>query len=977
MDLRQRALSRGDPVDDDDTSEEEEETDDESEDEEEEDKPRPRPKYVFRAPKYGLTDLDIVGFIRNFVYGIYTILMIFVQIGLFLFETLFYFLTILYPFLVYLILIWFFWYLLIIYWPYVMQVIIVVFIPILNVLIILFNLFFMVALIILMIVITIWNAFVPFLGMILYVLINVISTILADIYNAIGSIDWEPIVAGFMQIINIIVEIAVQILVVLIKVGSEILMALAKIIGPILKILLTFVKILLPIVAWILKLLYYILSPILEILAAFFGGGNPNGARTKPSGTTARRLFSLGLAPVVLNQSQVPNLQGGQTVDLASMIPDGLSSDEKEDFERFLKSIGRLDTPNTDEGVGDFFTDTIREALDVEKSKPVMATGRKLFAASWRPLPRNNNLKFIDDVEEDAGDEHGGEPLSETHLDNAAHQIARQMYVSSKGLSSDDMSLAMDTMNAIMNEHRRQGDLSIQSTLREYGRKSKRYEPVIEETLASVHYDSVVEHPAKMYERFHNEARERRRQQFTASDASGRRLLENWKDVSEEKIAGLRIEHARAVLEQQKKYRVYQETHHKVVTVVYASVTKSLKNAFEEGITPSNVMKHWDSMLRSFGYKSMQEVRTHFENTHGNAVDFISAFSSISELPLFRYFKRADPTRLDSPYFHDWAVEQRKLKQDKEMMHGRRLHQMQYNQDRDVRGNGESKGALSGFATLSSLDCFSSPKNPLCIPNIPPGTQIRIPLIKLTKKQIEALNQDISRCRPWKLTYCIICLDRFYNAWQSFRWLLSAIPPINYSIATLTMQAPWSGVFFNWIFLVPKYHTTSFRQAICFANHLYDVFVTFVVLWFITKIVPGIYRIVMSTYRGIQANARVNKDRPWTDVQAQRLIERFALRYRNLDAQRQIGGSLRRRTRGEQVRDESTSVSVQLAANLAERDILLARQRYMMEKFGEHFHIDDRFDREHAKHTKKEIAKQHKRSRPSSSIVVRTDDDFE
>jgi hypothetical protein len=108
---------------------------------------------------------------------------------------------------------------------------------------------------------------------------------------------------------------------------------------------------------------------------------------------------------------------------------------------------------------------------------------------------------------------------------------------------------------------------------------------------------------------------------------------------------------------------------------------------------------------------------------------------------------------------------------------------MQYNQDRDVRGNGESKGALSGFATLSSLDCFSSPKNPLCIPNIPPGTQIRIPLIKLTKKQIEALNQDISRCRPWKLTYCIICLDRFYNAWQSFRWLLSAIPPINYSIA--------------------------------------------------------------------------------------------------------------------------------------------------------------------------------------------------
>lgn len=742
-------------------------------------------------------DYDIVGYFRNFFYNIATFVLIPLKLARLLVELFFWFLTIIYPFLFYLLIIWFFWYLLIIYWPYVMQVILVVGIPIANVLIILFNLFFMVAVIILMIIITVWNAFVPFLGMILYVVINVISTILADVYNAIGSIDWEPIVAGFMQILNIIVQIAVQILVVLIKVGSEILLALAKIIGPILKILLTFVKILLPILAWILKLLYYILSPILQILAAFFGGGDPSGSRMKPesSTTTGRRLFSLGLAPIVLNKTtympfynEQPNVE-----KMPATIPEGLTPDEKDEFERFLKSIGEMEMEPTD---NDFFSDTIREGLEIPVfSRPPTVdqefdTNRRLFA--WKPSTKNT-LKFIDPVEE----EEQAEAQDEPHLDNVAHTVARHMYTGARDISSTDMTLAMDTMNAIMREHRRQGDLSIQSILNDFSHRSKHMEPVFEDTVASVHYDEVVEHPEKMYQRFHNEMKYNRQPQF---DRSGRKLLENWHDVSKEKMTGLRIEHARAVLEQQRKYKAYQENHLKVVTVVYASVTKSLKKTFEEGITPSNVMKNWESMLRSFGYKSIQEVRAHFENTHGDAVGFINSFSRVSELPILRYFKRADQTRVESPYFHDWAIEQQKLNKDKEKMHSRRLMQMQYNQDKDVRGDGQSKGALSGFATLSSRDCFSNPKNSLCIPNIPPNFSIRIPTIKLTKKQVQGMLQDVSRCHPWKLTYCLICWDRFYNAWQSFRWLLSTMPFINYPIATLTMRMPWTGVFLNWIF---------------------------------------------------------------------------------------------------------------------------------------------------------------------------------
>jgi hypothetical protein len=981
------SLRRRDVVDLDDEDYTSEEDDELLEDEDSEDEPEGI--NVIKMPMYGFTDLDIVGFIRNFINNIAILVNIPIQLAGIIVKLVFWFISIIYPTLFYLIVVWFFWYLLHIYWPYVMQVILVIGIPIANVLIILFNLFFMVAVIIASIVITIWNAFVPFLGMILYVLINVISTILADVYNAIGSIDWEPIVAGFMQIINILVEIGVQILVVLIKVGSEILMALAQIIGPLMQILLTFVKIIMPIVTWILKLLFFILQPILEILGAFFGSGAPSGSRMKAEGetNTARRLFSISLSSTVLNGSLVSDepMNG----EKALIIPEGLTLDEKEEFERFLKGIGELPRSPDDflETDNDFFTDTIRETLDLvakpTAQKKEFNAGRKLFATNWRPLPKNNNLKFVDEIEEDLRSENEADGLPDSKLDDAAHMMARQMYTGAKGLSARDMNLAMDTMNVIMEEHRRQGDLAIQSTMREYARKNRRFAPAIGETLASVEYESVVEHPAKMYARFHQEANQRKQQQFYSQGSSGRKLLENWHDVSEEKLAGLRIEHAKAILEQQKKYKNYQDTHHKLVTVVYASVTKTLKNTFEEGVTPTNIMKHWDSMLKTFGYRSIQEVRSHFENTHGDAVNFISAFSAISELPVFRYFKRADATRLDSPYFHDWAIEQRKMNQEKSMLHGRRLHQMQYNQDRDVRGDGESKGALSGFATLSSLDCFSSPKNPLCIPNIPPGFQIRIPLIKLTKKQIEALNQDISMCEPWRLTYCLICVDRFYNTWQSFRWLISTIPFINYPIATLTLQAPWTGVFLDWIFLVPKYRTTSFRQAICFANHLYDVFVSFIVFWLLLRVVPPFISIVRTTYQAIRNSNQTNKQRPWTDIRRQQLIEQWAIRYRAIASgrQEQIGTRLSSRsvrTRSEALRDEVTNVERRMGANKAERHILLARQRYLMEEYSKRMHIDSRFDREHTKHIKKEIQRQQKqlRKRTGTELVIRSDEDF-
>ena len=801
-----------------------------------------------RLTGYTFFDRDIVGFFYLLFSWIYTIAMIPIRLFVVLFRLFSLLLRMFYPFLVYVAIIWILWYLVVIYWPYVIDLVLAVVIPILNILILLFNFFAQLFIFLYDLLATIWNAVVPFIGIIIQTVINVILTVLSEIFNAIGAFDWEPIISAFMQILNILVEIAVQILIVLIKVGAEILTQVAQIITPLVNFLLEVIKAIMPVIQWIFELLYDILEPILGILGALFGSGGGSDSTSKGS-STGRRLFSVEVHPAVFTKTYVEHLTFSSTAatysSLLKNLPKNISSHEAEEFERIIREIAK--EPDIDiEHINDWF----RESRAIQTKSDSYTGGRRLFANEeevvWKQK-KTNGLRFVDDLttkhskhtEKEEGEEDDG------HLHDVTDTIARHMLASSNTLRKDTISRARETMSAIRAEVRSRSKLSIYTILQEEDRKMRARMPKFHETLASVEYPSSIKHPKHMVATFHDDLEQRKREQF----GTGRKTLGvNWNDVESEQLDHVKVKHMREIIQQTKQYTDFHQTNIKIVNVAYSAFTRSMKYNMETVITPEIILKHWGSFLRSFGYKTLEEVHTDYVKNYGNDPwEFMTQMSAFTEHPILRAFKKADPANVESPYWHDWALEQKKYKEEQRLMMGRRLLQMQSNGDDDVRGDGESHEAISSFPVISTLDCFSSPKNPFCLPLIPLSFKPRIPQIKLTPQQIKTIRQETTECKNWHFTNCLICWDRIRNAVTEILFILSAIPFINYPIAQLTVTVPWTNVFLEWIFVVPKFKSASLFSYVCFIYHLYDLFVTLVILFVLAEIVPELWDIVYTT----------------------------------------------------------------------------------------------------------------------------------
>jgi hypothetical protein len=814
-----------------------------------------------------------------------------------LFTVIGYFLSILYPLLIWLFFIWLFWYLAIIFWPYLIKVILVVFIPILNVLIILFNLFFMIFIIILTILIMIWNIIVPFIGMLIYVVINVILTILADVFNIIGSVNWEPIISAIMNILMVLVDIAMQILLVLIKVGMEILTAVSNIISVLMEVILTAVKIILPIVVWIVQILFKVLEPILKVIAIFFGGIASMFGRM----ATGRALLSVSLSPVIFNTTEIPYRDpygGGNTWgsrmkeesdedmrrnnEYVHFIETTLGvSRERDDYIYSLYARSKEMSTNSRILSDNYHYDEILNLEDdLLAATPKSASfsdfastsyGRKILQSWGKKNSGKGLLRFVDEEQEEeklyeVPKESSGDGPSESVLNDAAHTIAHTFYTSARNMHPDDMKLSQEIFDHVHAESRRKDNLAMKTLLQDFSKNYLHLHPKFEDTLSSVRYTGTPEHPRDMHARFHEE---RKKHETMFMHNSGRKLMSNendWDEAKKNYLSQKRIEDARALIAQEEAYKKYHTDRMKVATVVYGATTRSLKHSVEIGVTPENIIKHWDETLKYFGYMDMKHIHDEFVEKYGDAAGYLVSFSTISEHPLLRYFKKSDKTVAESPYYHDWAIEQRKLVEARAKNNaenggsGRKLLGVtQQNEDREVAGSKESQESLGGFATLSTLNCFSSPKNPLCIPEIPAGFSFKIPQIRLTDKQKETIETSIFECTPWRATWCVICLDRFFNVWHEFRFLISTIPLINYPIATITVLAPWTGIFFNWIFLVPKFQVGSLFQFVCFVYHLYDVYIVGIAIWLFVKLVYPFWGIVVSTWNNIRASRLQNK----------------------------------------------------------------------------------------------------------------------
>lgn len=892
-------------------------------DPDDEEKPQ-KPKYYYDHS----IPIDAAGFawgsrFHLLLLDLRTLIMIPIRVLYATFKSIMFILASLYPTLLILFIIWFFWYLIIIYWPYLIKVILVVFIPIINVLITLFNLFFMIFIVILSILIMIWNLIVPFIGMILYVVVNVILTILADVFNIIGSVDWEPIISAIMNIIMVLVDIVLQILMVLIKVGMEILVALSNIISILVEVLLTAIKIILPIVIWIVQLLFKVLEPILKVIAIFFGGiasmfGRMSSGRNLLSVTPSHKMFDTSEIPyryanefVQNSRKNQPTLDEEGIEDHRAFLENTLGlSNERDDYLYHMYNKAKERAVNSRILNDDHHYHDLPESYNpVPKSESFTEFassnyGRRILQ-SWSKLGSRAGLKFVDE-EDDAGDydvPRSSNDVPDSVLNDAAHTIAHSFYMTAKNFHADDVKLSNDIMAKVFAESRQKDNLGMKMLLREFSQNYLHLHPKYEETLSSLRYGASPEHPRDMHARFHEE---RRQAETLFMHNSGRHLMSNendWEEVKKNYQTQRKIDDAKALIAQEEAYKKYHTDRMKVATVVYAATSKSLKHSMGIGVTPENIIKHWDETLKYFGYVDIKHVHDEFVEAYGDAAGFLVSFSSISDHPFFKYFKTKDTSKEESPYYHDWATEQRKLIEARakatEGSTGRKLFAVtQQNEDKDVAGAKESQESLGGFATLSTLNCFSSPKNPLCIPEIPPDFSFEIPHINLSKKQKDTLESSVFECTPWKTTWCIICLDRFYNVWQEFRFLISTIPLINYPIATITVLAPWTGIFLNWIFLVPKFKVGSLFQFVCFVYHLYDVFIVGVFAWFAYKIMSFYWPAIIGFWYDLRA-ARIS-DQP-SYFQKKRLddIDKYLLK---MQARGEIAGRI---GAGVAVRDSS------------------------------------------------------------------------
>ncbi len=817
-------------------------------------------------------DYDILGFFRKWLAIIYTVARIFVDIVIFIVQTIMYFASIFWPWLAVFIIITIIWYLVVIYWVYVIKLVLDVAIPLVNLGITLFNFAVILFIVIWDIAVTIWNCIVPLIGMIIYVIMDIIATVLSDIFEIIGSIDWEPIVSAFMGILNIVVEIVMQILIIIIKVGAEILKFVAQIIGPILEIFMEFVQIWVVLIQWVFELLFKILEPILLILGAFFGGGGQSEGddnfsgpdyTSKGSSSTARRLLEL-------DRFKLSSVEEEQIIAdyhrHMFAIPEGLTEKEAKTLAMIVKDKIAEEHQMADNALNPLFANlykAIREAEEDDNPFKSLVGKRK-----------RNDVEFIDesvprqereDVEESAGKRRlhsiqkpwktgkqdglrfASDTLKEesVHLDDVAHTVAHAFYTTSKELPQDIYQRMRSTANTVNEEVTRKKHLGLSNLHIRIGQKYNHLLPAPSERLSSVIYEQPV-NPISLVPSFHGETTRRYKEQLERN--GGRRLLVNYKDVEAERMSGVRMEQAKQIIAAYDEYYAHHDLRVKVAMVTYSAATRSLKRSMTEVVTPQLLIKHYSAVLDSFGYKSIQDVRRDFTDRYGDPWGFLVNVSSVANHPVLRILQRADPSRTESPFFHDWVAENKKLGEEREQRIGRRL----FSSEGDVQGSGTSSDALSGFATKADLNCFSSPKHPLCLPLIPMNTKFKIPLIRLTDRQKEMIANPTIHCAPWRFTNCIVCADRLYNALVEVVFIFSAIPPINFALATLLEIVPWAKVFIDWIFIVPKYATASIHQWVCFAFHLYDLYITLVLVWLAWHIVVPLYRLLLQWLRNVQ-----------------------------------------------------------------------------------------------------------------------------
>lgn len=732
------------------------------------------------------------------------------------------------PYLIFFILFVFVFWMAHVWWPYTIKLVIYVLIPILDLAIIAFNIIFKIVAFIYMLLAIVWNAIVPFLGMLLYFIFDLILTILDLVNQILGDLDLPVLFNDLMQIINVIMEIVLQIVQVLIKIGAPTLQVLAKVIAAVIQVIMTVVKAILPIMVFLFRVIYYTVNPILKLIVFFFSGGQTN--------TFGKKLLSINIM--------------GQT------YRDDYHATSYDPYAEFVMSTLSM-TPSA------LYTEIHQNdtALDDLWSAPEM-TGRRPLAYKQRKA----GLAFLDEDEEDEEEE---VVQRGKHDDDITYGFAHTFYKSAKETPPQMIHESQDIMDQIMYHQNRQDPLLISSILTTFNKEHGHLEAPYEERLGAIRYASQQEHPNELSERLKQERIIKRAEIMSGT---GRKMLDlmafpdNANEHLNHYMSNLEREHAIQVMQQAQAYKDQHVQRMKFITVVASGVSTTMRKHAETTFHPDTIMGQWEAVLQQMGFEDVWDWHRQFLEQHGDAAGFIMSLSSFFQHPFFEFVKKSETPDPNSPYFHDWAAEQARL-MGGENTGGRRLFAA--TADNSVDHVGISRSAFGGFATISKKNCVSKPKHPLCAP-VPPTSIFSwgIPTLILTDKQKSQLLEDIKDCTPWiPDVYCFVCIERVYNTLVEILFLIVAIPPINYALATLTRIAPWTGFFLDWMFIVPKFKRATTFQWICFIYELWNPFIVFLILallyYFFWPVVLAFYH----AFRSILV-IKARKPEPTGDIDA-------------------------------------------------------------------------------------------------------------
>lgn len=112
----------------------------------------------------------------------------------------------------------------------------------------------------------VYNALVPLIGMLIYIVYALFITIVTEVVQILGEIDIWSLFQPLMGILQELVSILTAIIQAVVAIAPSVLAIAAKIIGVVIAIIAEQMKIMLPILTWLLKILFAILEPILQVI---------------------------------------------------------------------------------------------------------------------------------------------------------------------------------------------------------------------------------------------------------------------------------------------------------------------------------------------------------------------------------------------------------------------------------------------------------------------------------------------------------------------------------------------------------------------------------------------------------------------------------------------------------------------------------------------------------------------------------------